>query len=369
MLKRFLLTICLSLAVFAANAKSVAQEKDTQQNLSVTDEPAKLQADVGGIPISSKEVQLAFFAGLTALFIIMVSLLFRKYRSRRSRKDVANDGFSMSDTATFTPTFFSSESSPAILVAEHNNDLRLFITNTLRLNYRVISAADGHEACEKAIEIVPDLIITDRLMPGMDGPMLCRKLKSTEATSHIPIIILTAQEKDLMTSDWHQYADDHLHASFDARELLMRVHNLIAQRKSHQEEYRRQIRAYPDPATVNLPEYSFLLKVLTVLETEYGDPMFGVDHLTGKVSMSKLQLYRKLKALTTYAPGEFIRQYRLEQAKQILLKDQTSVTEVAGKTGFSNLSSFTKAFKDYTGKTPVEFVETERTSDESLVGE
>ena len=95
--------------------------------------------------------------------------------------------------------------------------------------------------------------------------------------------------------------------------------------------------------------------------------MFGVEQLTNKVSMSRLQLYRKLKALTTHAPGDFIRQYRLEQAKQFLLKDGSSVTDVAGRTGFNNLSSFTKAFKEYTGKSPVEFAETNKTSDEFLV--
>jgi DNA-binding response OmpR family regulator len=367
---KYIVIICLSLAVAMASAKPMYQNSSQQKS---KDEPKKetpqMQGDLRSLPVTSKEMQLVFFAGLSVVFVVMVGILFRKYRGKRkiSRREAFNDAYYDADRSTFTPTFFSSESTPAILVAQNHNDLRLFITNTLRLNYRVISTGDGHEACEKAIEVVPDLIIIDRFMPGMDGPMICRKLKSTEATSHIPIVILTSSERDLMTSDWHQYADDVLHSSFDARELLIRVHNLISLRKKQQEEYRRHIRVYPFVEDSGLPEFGFLKRVLTVLDQQYNDPGFGVDQLTDKLSMSRLQLYRKLKALTTHAPGEFIRQYRLEQAKQLLSKETASVVDVASRTGFANLSTFSKAFKDYTGKSPVEFVENSKASDEFVV--
>jgi AraC-like DNA-binding protein len=358
MLRRFISIICLSLAAIIPSDNIMAQVKTPQ-----------MQSDLGKIPVSEKELHLVFFAGLMGVFIVMVGLLFRKYRAKgksfRSRKESATDG--MYPDSTFTPTFFSSESSPAILVAENHSELRLFITNTLRLNYRVISTADGVEACEKAIEIVPDLVITDRYMPGMDGPMLSRTLKSTEATSHVPVIILTSSEKDLLTTDWHRYADDLMHTSFDARELLMRVHDLIAQRKRHQEEYRRHIRSEDNEDGAGLPERPFLRKVLNVLETEYRDPAFGVEQLTARLGMTRLQLYRKLKALTTHAPGDFIKQYRLEQAKRLLAKDGSSVMDVAGRTGFANLSGFSKSFKDYTGKTPVEFAEHGKMSDQYML--
>ena len=322
-----------------------------------------MQSDISTIPVSDKEIQLVFFAGLSLIFIVMVSILFRKYKGRRRlSKDTLSEG--SPNDSTFTPTFFSSESSLAILVAQPHNDLRLFITNTLRLNYRVITATDGLETFAKAIEVVPDLIITDRMMPGMDGSVLCRKLKTTEVTSHIPVIILTSREKDLMTSDWHQFADDLMFSTFDARELLMRVHDLIATRREKQDIYRSHLRnAIPS----DLPESLFLLKAVNVLESEYGNPAFGVEQLTEKLNMTRLQLYRKLKALTTYTPGEFIRQYRLEQAKQLLLKDGASVADVAIRVGFSTSSSFTRTFKDYTGKSPAEFVESNTTSDEYLI--
>lgn len=366
MLVRFIAILCLSLAAITADG-SILTSQDQERNNSAEsqDQSPQLEGDIRAIPVSDKEMQLAFFAGLSVVFVVMVAILFRKYKGRRhAGKDHLTESSYNFDNATFTPTFFSSESSPAILVAEPDNDLRLFITNTLRLNYRVISVDDGAEAFDKAVEVVPDLIITDRMIPGMDGTVLCRKLKGTDATSHIPVIMLTARERDLMTTDWHEFADDIMHSTFDARELLMRVHNLIAARKQRQDEYRRHLRGGTQS---ELPDNQFLNRILSVLESQYGDPAFGVEQLTEKVSMSRLQLYRKLKALTTHAPGELIRQYRLEQAKQFLLRDGSSVTDVAARTGFSNLSSFTKAFKEYTGKSPVDFAETNTTSDEYLV--
>jgi AraC-like DNA-binding protein len=366
MLIRFIAILCLSLAAITADGSALSAQDQAGNNSSETKgQSPQMESDISALPVSDKEMQLAFFAGLSFVFVLMVAVLFRKYKGRRrASKDHMGDSVDSLKPAIFTPTFFSSESSPAILVAEPNNDLRLFITNTLRLNYRVISVTDGLEAFAKAVEVVPDLIITDRMIPGMDGTVLCRKIKTTDVTSHIPVIILTSRERDLMTTEWHEFADDIMHSTFDARELLMRVHNLIAERKRRQDEYRRHLRS---GAPSGLPENQFINRILDVLESEHGDPAFGVEQLTEKVSMSRLQLYRKLKALTTHAPGEFIRQYRLEQAKQLLLKDGSRVTDVATRTGFSNLSSFTKAFKDYTGKSPVDFAETNTTSDEYLV--
>lgn len=363
MLVRFILMICLSLAAISAHRAVASITDEGETNTSRSEQPSpNLQTDITSIPVSDNEIQLAFFAGLSLIFIVMVSILFRKYKGkRRGNKDTFTE---TSQGDSFTATFISSESSPAILVAQPHNDLRVFITNTLRLNYRVVTATDGLETFEKAIDVVPDMIITDRMMPGMDGSVLCRKLKTTEATSHIPVIILTSREKDMMTTDWHQFADDVMYSTFDARELLMRVHNLIAARRQHQSTYRRHLRAVD---STDLPESVFLDKVLKTLEAQYANPAFGVEQLGSNLGMTRLQLYRKLKALTTYTPGECIRQYRLEQAKQLLLKDGSSVVDVATRCGFSNLPGFTKAFKDYTGKSPVEFAETNTTSDEYLI--
>jgi DNA-binding response OmpR family regulator len=316
-----------------------------------------------------KEIQLAAFGGLLILFLVMVALLFRRYKNRRStRKDSLSDNLWKADNLSFTPTVFSSDSSPAILVAQHDSDLRLFITNTLRLNYRVIGTSHGEEAFDKAFEMVPDLIITARLMPGLDGPRLCRKVKTTDVTSHIPVILLDdGQDALAHPHEWPLYADDYLPKTFDARELLMRVHKLILDRKKIQEDYRKNPARYEVTKPTDHHENPFMLKLMTVLENYYSDPLFGVEQLTDQLQMSRLQLFRKLKALTSYSPGEFIRYYRLEQAKNFLSTNEMSVTDVAFKTGFTNPTGFARSFKDYTGKTPLEFSLEKNPSGQSLV--
>jgi DNA-binding response OmpR family regulator len=316
-----------------------------------------------------KEIQLAAFGGLLIVFLVMIALLFRRYKNRRrTRKDSLSDNLWKADNLTFTPTVFSSDSSPAILVAQHDNDLRLFITNTLRLNYRVIGTSNGEEAFDKAFEMVPDLIITARLMPGLDGPRLCRKVKTTDVTSHIPVILLDdGQDALAHPHEWPLYADDYLPKTFDARELLMRVHKLILDKKKIQEDYRKNPARYEVTKPTDPHEHPFMLKLMTVLENYYSDPLFGVEQLTDQLQMSRLQLFRKLKALTSYSPGEFIRYYRLEQAKNFLSTNELSVTDVAFRTGFTNFTGFARSFKDYTGKTPTEFSLEKNTSGQSLV--
>lgn len=368
MLGKYIAFICLSLACSIASAGSLQQEPAKPAEAS----GVQMEGSVNQLPVTDRDVQLAFFAGLSVVFVLMVGTLFRKYRGRRrgalSPKEAFNEDYiAAGEGVSFTPTFFTSESTPAILVAENQTDLRLFITNMLRLNYRVITSGDGTEACARAMEVVPDLIITNKLMPGTDGPTLAQRLKATVSTSHIPIIILTSSERDLISGDWHRFADDILHTSFDAKELLMRVNNLILARKRSQEENRRLIRAYPQLKEITSAEQAFLARVLHELERSYRDPSFGVEQLTSRLGLTRLQLYRKMKALTTFTPGDFIRQYRLEHAKQFLRKEGASISEVAAKTGFANITSFSKTFRDYTGSTPVQFVERHHPSGQSLV--
>jgi AraC-like DNA-binding protein/CheY-like chemotaxis protein len=367
MLLKWLNIFCLSLAALVAGIETHASVSSTQ---SADQEPLGNSASLEHVVSKDKEMQLLFFAGLSVIFVGMVALLFRKYRGKGkmiySKRNLIHDGADTSTNHSFTPTFFTSDSTPAILVAHHNNDVRLYLTNTLRLNYRVITTDDGLEAFEKCVDVVPDLVITDRLMPGMDGSKLCQKLRMTEATSHIPTIIMSSEEEGVHKAEWHQFADDHLFSTFDARELLMRVHKLLNQRKLHQEEYRRQLLLYPDAQSMKLPQHAFLKRSMDVLESEYTDSNFGVDQLAARVDLSRLQLYRKIKALTTLTPGDFIRQFRLEKAKRLLSQDGNNVAEVAARTGFANLSSFSKAFRDYTGRSPVQF--TLNNSNEALEG-
>lgn len=150
-------------------------------------------------------------------------------------------------------------------------------------------------------------------------------------------------------------ADDYLTKPFDARELIVRVLNLIEQRKKLRELFRQQIILHPKQISIKSPDAEFLDKVLSLMESNYPNALFGVEEFTQEIGLSRMQLHRKLKALTDTSPGEFLRQFRLERAKQLLKLPGIQVSEVAYQTGFNNLSNFTKAFKDFTGLTPSEF--------------
>lgn len=245
---------------------------------------------------------------------------------------------------------------PVVMIAEDNHDMRTFIGDTLKSKFSIVAAADGIEAFDKIVTQVPDLVITDWMMPRMDGNTLCEKVKTHPATSHVPIIMLTAKaDHESKLEGLETGADDYLTKPFDARELQVRVNNLIEQRKKLREVFRQQITLHPKDVSLRSPDAAFLAKVLTLLEEKYSDALFGVEEFTQEIGLSRMQLHRKLKALTGNSPGDFLRQFRLEKAKQLLKLPGIQVSEAAYQSGFNNLSNFTKAFKDFTGLTPSEF--------------
>jgi signal transduction histidine kinase/AraC-like DNA-binding protein len=246
---------------------------------------------------------------------------------------------------------------PLVLIAEDNIEMREFIAKTLSSNYRIIEASNGEEAFEKALATVPDLVVSDLMMPIMDGNELCKKLKTNEATSHIPVILLTAKASlDSKLEGLQTGADDYLTKPFDTLELTTRIHNLIEQRKKLRERYRQEITLQPKNLEITPIDVVFLNKILAIIETNCADADFGVEELTKEIGMSRMQFHRKIKALTDQSAGDFLRQFRLERAKQLLRVPGTHVSDVAYQVGFNNLSHFTKAFKDFTGSTPSDFI-------------
>jgi transcriptional regulator GlxA family with amidase domain len=151
-------------------------------------------------------------------------------------------------------------------------------------------------------------------------------------------------------------ADDYLPKPFDARELLIRVHNLIVLRKGLHENFRKEVSITPLHLNFRPADMSFMKRVMDSMEKNYSDPVYGPDQLTQHLSMTRIQFHRKLKALTNKTPGDFIRLYRLEKAKNILLNSSLSIMEVAQKTGFTNVSTFIKQFRNFAGADPSEFV-------------
>ena len=170
-------------------------------------------------------------------------------------------------------------------------------------------------------------------------------------TSHIPVVMLTDE------SHWQGTSSDaYLSKPFDARNLLTCVHQLLDNRKKLQQAFREQVIVQPKQLELKGPDELFLKSLLNTLEKNYQNHMFGVEQLTEHLDFNRTQLHRKLKALTNKSPGDFLKQFRLERAKQLLM-DGCPVSEVAFKTGFNQSSTFTKAFRDFSGKSAAEFVE------------
>ncbi len=245
---------------------------------------------------------------------------------------------------------------PLILVIEDNEDMRKYIRMHLNGFYKVAEASDGVEGLEKAIETVPDLIISDQMMPKMEGSMLVQKVKSDPRISHIPVILLTAkaEQRDKLEG-LGAGADDYLVKPFDAQELKTRMDNLILQRRKLWDKFRADWMTKPREVHAISSDEKFLAQVMDIIEKNMSDPDFDLNCLAEKTAMSRVQLHRKLKALTGLAPGEFIRNYRLDRAAQLLKKKAGNVSEIAFDVGFNNLSYFAKAFREKFGVNPSDF--------------
>jgi len=249
-----------------------------------------------------------------------------------------------------------------ILVVEDNADVQEYIRGALEPEYTVKQAKDGEEGLRQAREIVPDLIICDIMMPGMDGYELCRTLKTEIATSHIPVILLTAKAaEENIIRGLETGADDYITKPFNTKMLLARIHNLIELRRHWQKTWDREMTLQPTGMTVSAVDKKFIKELKQVMEKNIPDTDFNVDQLCRKLYMSHATLYRKIHALTGETPTDFIRSYRLKRGAELLKSGVGSVLEVALEVGFSSANYFTKCFKKKFHQLPTEYqaIETE----------
>ncbi|MGW8315006.1 MAG: two-component regulator propeller domain-containing protein [Bacteroidales bacterium] len=243
-----------------------------------------------------------------------------------------------------------------VLVVEDNDDLRSYLREQLQGAYTIVEANSGSDGLKKALRVVPDLILTDVMMPGMDGMELCRQLKTNERTSHIPVIMLTAKaDFDSRISGLETGADDYILKPFQMKELHTRIQNLIRQRMILRERFSRNIDAIAEDFNLNSYDVKFIRRVTEVVENHLSDFEFDVKQLQAKSGLGPTQLYRKLHALTGYSPSRFIRHMRLKRAAKMLEEHQGSITHVAFEVGFGNLSYFTKCFREEYGISPSEY--------------
>lgn len=243
-----------------------------------------------------------------------------------------------------------------ILIAEDNADVRTYIKDQLGDQYQVLEANNGKQGIELATAHVPDIIITDIMMPELDGHGFCHLVKNDKLLSHIPVIMLTSKAEDEdKIRGLESGADDFLTKPFQAAELVLKIKNWITTRVRLQESYLGKINAFtPDPAAEESMDARFLTQVRDVIQHNLDDEGFSVVELSQKVGFSRSQLHRKLSALTGKGPNEIIRSMRLEHAKQLLSQKSGNVSEIAYRCGFNSPAYFIKCFKDQYGITPGE---------------
>jgi signal transduction histidine kinase/DNA-binding response OmpR family regulator len=248
-----------------------------------------------------------------------------------------------------------SEDSPLCLVVEDNRDVQAFIGEQLATRFRVEYAADGPSGLTRATELVPDLVVSDVMMPGFDGIELCARLKTDQRTSHIPVILLTARaDQASRLQGLETGADDYLTKPFDAVELATRAVNLVELRRRLRVQFSREVVLKPKDIALTSADERFLQTLLDVMEARLGDDQLGVEDLARAAGMSRSQLHRKLTALIDQPPVEFIRNFRLRRAKEMLEAGVGNVSEVGYDVGFSSPAYFSKVFKDTFGVAPSE---------------
>ncbi|MFB6320738.1 two-component regulator propeller domain-containing protein [Saccharicrinis sp. FJH54] len=244
-----------------------------------------------------------------------------------------------------------------MLVVEDNADVRKFISSHFNSQYNIIEARNGKDGYEKAIENIPDIIVSDIIMPQMDGYELCKKIKTDERTSHIPVLLLTA-----MHSKEHELkgltlgADDYITKPFDINVLQAKVENMLSIRESLREKYTETIVLEPTNIELSSPDERFLQKAIKIVEENISDSDLDIEKFSEQVGVSRMQLYRKLNALTNMTVKEFIRHIRLKRASQLLIQQKLNVSEIAYEVGFKDLSHFRKCFKREFGMSATEFI-------------
>ena len=242
-----------------------------------------------------------------------------------------------------------------VLIVEDNIELRDYLKNELKKHYEVLVANNGKEGLEKAREVIPDAIMTDVLMPEMNGFDFCRIIKTDIRTSHIPLLMLTAKTRIEDRIEGIGYgADAYMVKPFDMRLLKLRLSQLITSRKLIFDKYFGEISGTKDYENSTSIDKEFIEKVLSYINENMDDTDLSVESLAVELNLSRSQLYRKIKTLTGQTVNEFLRKIRLQRAKKLLESGSVTVGEVCCKVGFSSPSYFTKCFKAYFGILPTD---------------
>ncbi|MDR0505894.1 MAG: substrate-binding domain-containing protein [Dysgonamonadaceae bacterium] len=244
-----------------------------------------------------------------------------------------------------------------ILVIDDNPDIRSYIKTVLQNQYSIIEAKDGAEGLRKAFKYIPDLIVSDVMMPPPDGIELCRRLKSELSTNHIPVILLTAYSLDEQKiTGFESGADDFIAKPFNSDILEVRIKNLIENRKNLKNAFQKHFPVAENKEILNDTDKNFIEKLKTLIEKNISNTDLNVEDLGQNIGLSRTQLYRKVKNITGYSPVELLKIIRLKKAFKLLTSSELSISETAYETGFTSPSYFAKCFKEHYNESPTDYL-------------
>jgi DNA-binding response OmpR family regulator len=243
-----------------------------------------------------------------------------------------------------------------LLIVEDSDEFRQFLVEHLEPEYRIIQAADGNEGEQQVLKHLPDLVITDIMMPKTDGVELCARIKSNIQTSHIPVILLTARSSDeSKVVSYEAGADEYISKPFNLDILLLRIRGLIAKQEERKAKFRKTVEVNPSEITITSLDEKFIQKALSFIEKNMSNTEYFIDDLSRDIGMGKTNLYNKIQSVTGLAPAQFIRSIRLKRAAQLLRDTQCNISEIADMVGFGTIKYFNIHFKEEFGYTPSQY--------------
>jgi DNA-binding response OmpR family regulator len=243
-----------------------------------------------------------------------------------------------------------------LLIVEDNVEFRRFLVEQLSNQFNMLQAGDGEQGLEIAAKKYPDLIISDLMMPVMNGLELCEKIKNNLQTSHIPVILLTARLSDEAKIECYKAgADSYIAKPFNFEVLLTRIEMLIEQQEKRKRLFRKELDVQPGSITTTSLDKEFIKKTLQLIEKNIDNPDYSNDDLGRDLGMSRSCLYPKFQSITGQTPNHFIRSIRLKRAAQLLLAGQYTVSEISWMVGINDIKYFNKYFKEEFGVTPTQY--------------
>lgn len=292
--------------------------------------------------------------GEGSIFTLLIPLIEDDIKSDDTSKQYKNNIVDFINSKEF---FDAQKTKKILLLIEDNEDVRGFIRTSFKDHFIVLEAENGREGIDLAIKTIPDMIMSDVMMPGISGFELCNTLKNDERTSHIPIILLTAlSSEESIKKGLELGADDYITKPFDVDILRRKVDNHLNMRKALIEKYSKQLMLNPGKITVKTPDEKFLEKTVKLIEEHMDDSNLNVETFVQKLGVSRMQLYRKTEALTNMTVKELVTDIRLKRAEQLIRDNNLTVSDVAYRVGFNDLSYFGKCFKKKYNMSPSEFI-------------